>query len=711
MSAQPPGGGGSPQPQPPYGQQPQAPAPSWPAQQGQAPQFGQAPQQPVPPAAPQTPPSGPRTDLADGEWHRLHWATPLLKGGIVVFAIVAWLAGTFLDSFLQSAFGAAAGDNAREDVIAPLIIGAVLALSVVATIIWSWLSWRVESFMVGRDVIELRTGLLARRHRQIRLDRIQGVNVGKNVLGMIVGAARLEFDAAGEDANVALAYLREKVAEALRAEVLRRASGARAAARPGAGSAAPGYAGPGDPALADPSSYAPGRPGEPDVVGALAPRPGASPGAPAQPARPASFEDFLRDRVNAVTGPELDPELAAKSSVIDVSFGRMLAAQLLSAALAALSIGAFIGIGLGVLWLAFQGDPEFVESWPFILIAFGASAVPAALAFIGSGVTRAQQMARFTIAGTPDGLRIGRGLVSTLNDTLPPGRIHALEVRQPLLWRPFGWWEVRITRAARAKSSGEGAEQQALRAQNVLLPVGKVDDVRRVLALALPMHDGPELSQAIERAMLGRRGEPDDRFASADHAAAILHPFVVKRVGWRLVGRALVIRAGILTRRAVIVPAERIQSVRQGRGIVDRMRGTATVSAQVVAGPVAAELRFVADEDASRIQDLLLDAAIAAAADDTSHRWAEAAARSAVASARMQAADAERTGGPLDARTRAILEAEREWDAMPARQSAPASAQAPWPGGPGARAPQPPHPSPQQPSAHQPAQRPEAGPR
>ena len=57
------------------------------------------------------------TRLADGEWHRLHPATPLLRGGIVFI----FIAGSFISSARQQlidlAFGAPQAHDAGDPVI------------------------------------------------------------------------------------------------------------------------------------------------------------------------------------------------------------------------------------------------------------------------------------------------------------------------------------------------------------------------------------------------------------------------------------------------------------------------------------------------------------------------------------------------------------------------------------------------------------------
>ncbi|WFR67644.1 PH domain-containing protein [Curtobacterium flaccumfaciens] len=109
---------------------------------------------------------------------------------------------------------------------------------------------------------------------------------------------------------------------------------------------------------------------------------------------------------------------------------------------------------------------------------------------IGAGgyyVRKFSRSLQYTIAETRDGIRIGFGLVSTSNETLPPGRIHAVSVAQPLLWRPFGWWDVRINRATNAGNGASNNQQVS----SIVLPVGTAADVREVLDIILPGSSAP----------------------------------------------------------------------------------------------------------------------------------------------------------------------------------------------------------------------------
>ena len=75
----------------------------------------------------------------------------------------------------------------------------------------------------------MRHGVLLRRTRTAKLDRIQGVTIARPLFARFVGAARIELDVAGQNANVRLEYLSNVAAEDLRRDVLVLASGRREA--------------------------------------------------------------------------------------------------------------------------------------------------------------------------------------------------------------------------------------------------------------------------------------------------------------------------------------------------------------------------------------------------------------------------------------------------------------------------------------------------
>src|SRR5690606_33095447 len=169
--------------------------------------------------------------LTDGEWHRMHPASPLLKGGIALIAIlglvIAQLRERLFSIFLPEF--SAEGDPVDYVLDNGYIGFALLALAIFLVVLIGafYVSWRMHSFRITNEVVEVRSGILFRTNRKARLDRIQGINIVRPFFARLFGAAKLEVSQAGQGANVQLSYLGSAAADGLRREILRLASGAR----------------------------------------------------------------------------------------------------------------------------------------------------------------------------------------------------------------------------------------------------------------------------------------------------------------------------------------------------------------------------------------------------------------------------------------------------------------------------------------------------
>lgn len=527
------------------------------------------------------------TDFADGEWHRLHRATPLFRGGLAVLIIAGVVVGNFRDRFIDLFFGDPDyGVPSESDFEADaleyllrenLILAAlgVAALVLLVAVAGFWLSWRMHTFRITDEVVEVRSGILFRTNRKGRLDRIQGINISRPFIPRLFGAAKLEISVAGNDANVQLSYLRSADADALRREILLLASGARRSAiaeQAGAGGESP-----------DPS----GAPGV-DATGA-----------PVAAAAPGGVGALLEDRAREFLAPELDPSLAEPESVVHMHPGRLIGSTVLSEAAVGLVIAS---IGLAVA-IAITGD---------ILLVFGI--LPALLGVGWFLITRIVRSLRYSIAATPDGVRVGFGLLSTSNETLPPGRIHSVRVSQPLLWRPFGWWQIAVNRASRSSQQGAAGQQQT-----TILPVGNLDDVRTVLRLLLPDIATDEAMPLLERGLLSPGG--DDGFVNSPRRARGLRWFSQRRNGFALTDAGVLLRTGAIWRALTIVPFPRMQSVSVRQGPVLRPLRLASVHVHTVTGPITARLGAIDREAALGLFTAVASAAIREATADTTHRW------------------------------------------------------------------------------------------
>ena len=162
-------------------------------------------------------------DDPEGRLRRVHPLSPLLRGGIVAVALVL-------------AAGRQLLEGGRVDWPLP-IVGAVVA----AVVGWGAVSWWAMRFRLGAETLRIESGVLVRRSRRIRLDRVQAVEVQQPLLARLLGMAELAIETAGSGTEATLAYLRLADAHRLRAELLERsaaAAGAPAAEQGSTGTAA-----------------------------------------------------------------------------------------------------------------------------------------------------------------------------------------------------------------------------------------------------------------------------------------------------------------------------------------------------------------------------------------------------------------------------------------------------------------------------------------
>lgn len=507
---------------------------------------------PVPQARAAIPPGR----LADGHWHRLHPMTPLLRGGFAFVAILGVMLVNLRDFWINLVFeGPAEGYDpvvwiVQHEYAGWVILGIIGGL--VLAIVGFYLSWRMHTFRITHEQVEVRSGILFRTSRRGRLDRIQGINIGRPFLARLVGAAKLEVSVAGQNANVLLAYLGSAAADELRREILLLAAG--------------------DTSPLDPAS-------EHAAAGTRASR--------------------ASTTVSELLAPELAPDLAPPESVVHMHLGRLFGA------LAASGTTVFLILGIVGSAIVITRTGEY-----FFLLAF----IPAFIGIGGFYIRRFTRSLRYSIASTPDGIRVGFGLLSTSNETLPPGRIHAVQVSQPLLWRPFGWWEVKINRASTSAARGAAGQDNT-----TILPVGNRADVRKVLELVLPDLAGSDSLQLLERGMISKGG--DDGFVNSPRRAWVLRWFSWRRNGFAVAGDHVLLRRGAVWRELVVVPQARLQSVSLSQGPLLRQLRLAAVTVHTVAGPVSARLGAVDREQAVSLFDAVAVGAVRSASRDTSHRW------------------------------------------------------------------------------------------
>lgn len=297
-----------------------------------------------------------------------------------------------------------------------------------------------------------------------------------------------------------------------------------------------------------------------------------------------------------------DAPEAPEDELVQVQVGRLLASMALSSSTIVAAV-----VLVGVLTASFLHPAVLFGAIPALL---GAASAYWAQFTGGFG---------FRVAASPDGLRLKHGLLETRAQTVPPGRVQAVQLTQGLLWRRKDWWKVQVNVAG----YGVGADGQEK--ETVLLPVATRAEAFRVLSVVLPDLGHPDPVGLLEAGLTGRTGDAEDAagYVGAPRSARWLDPLVWRRHGVAVSERALLIRTGRWTRQLVLVPHERTQSLGLDQGPVQRRLGLASLVAHSTPGPISPRVHHLASGTALRLLTEQAERARVARAGSGPERWME----------------------------------------------------------------------------------------
>lgn len=513
------------------------------------------------------------TATTDGlTWHRVHPVTPLIKGWSAAAALLVMVSINGRDSAKDVADSMGQGWR-----------GIALILIVLTLLIMGWMviQWRVTRYAVGHDTVHLRSGVLFRQQRQARLDRVQSIDISQPLLARFAGLAELRVEVAGGSGSaLTVAYVRINQADSLRAELLAIAAGLRH------GGVAAGQVStavrPSDGSQSAATVSVAGQPTA-DVTGAGPSDAGSSSlGLPGDvPPGAEQFGAHGAPGLGAVPPVPAIP-VAPEHELLTVPAPRV--------AWALLRSGVMVAAVLQVVWALVA---TFVWHWGGIALFL----LPGLLAAGSMLWARFTEGAGFRVAMSPDGIRLRHGLLDTHSQTVPPGRVQAIELTQGPGWRGPDWWRVTMNVAgySTADNSGKPTNQ-------TLLPVGRRDDAATVTWLVLPDLGVEDPRVLLDEALSGTGA---GRLVAAPRAAAVLDPFGWRQRGVVLTPTALLSRSGWAVRRLQVVPLERMQSVALTQGWLQRLLGIATVHVHSVSGPVRPMVKHLAAGDATTLLDEL----------------------------------------------------------------------------------------------------------
>ena len=240
-----------------------------------------------------------------------------------------------------------------------------------------------------------------------------------------------------------------------------------------------------------------------------------------------------------------------------------------------------------------------LENWWLVLIlaglvaGFAVSPHTAARVLRGAGFVWAISMATFiwrrfnqqyrlTVAEGPDGLHLRGGLVALTAEVIRPGRVQAVRLVEPFLWRPLGWCRVEVDVAGRQHRKGEGEAQRGQ--LRTLVPVAS-----RLLATEL-----------IDRLVPDRPRE----LSPPPRRVFWKSPLRYRTLSWGRTESCVATTSGRLRRVASWVPVEKVQSLRFVQGPVQRRLRLASVHVDTAGKGVHATLR---DRDAAEARHALVD--------------------------------------------------------------------------------------------------------
>jgi putative membrane protein len=185
----------------------------------------------------------------------------------------------------------------------------------------------------------------------------------------------------------------------------------------------------------------------------------------------------------------------------------------------------------------------------------------------------------FTVASAPDGIRIRRGLLGTVAETVPIRRVQAVRQIEPLWWRLLGWCRLEVDLAGVPGRDRAAGQRQVTK---TLLPVGP-----------------PALAAQLRAAVIGT--------VSLDASAPPRRARLKAPLSYHFLSAAhddtmAVATTGRLRRVTCWVPLTKAQSVRRTEGPVQRRLGLASVHIDVAGRRVEALFR---DRDAAEADELV----------------------------------------------------------------------------------------------------------
>ncbi|HXQ43543.1 MAG TPA: PH domain-containing protein [Acidimicrobiales bacterium] len=214
-------------------------------------------------------------------------------------------------------------------------------------------------------------------------------------------------------------------------------------------------------------------------------------------------------------------------------------------------------------------------------VVFGGAFATYLIGFVQGVWRRISAQYGFAVADAPDGIRIRRGLLGTVAETIPVRRVQAVRLIEPFTWRLFRWCRLEVDvagAAGREERSGRTATST-----KALLPVGSHDVARQLLATVIRQ---PQPATSPPPARTRLKAPLSYHFLAAGHNDVLV-----------------MATTGRVRRTTTWVPMVKAQSIRRIQGPLQRRLGLATVHLDAAGKRVRAEFRDRDADEADRLID------------------------------------------------------------------------------------------------------------
>ncbi len=294
--------------------------------------------------------------------------------------------------------------------------------------------------------------------------------------------------------------------------------------------------------------------------------------------------------------PYVIPDWQAEAMLGEASIGA--AAEAEEVPVYRLNNGRMLGISV-LSGAALGGVISLVGAIVMAVVMDGLAAIPLFVLVGGTVWSALKNLAKrwgTRVFLASNGLRVRSGLVTTYAQTIPPGRVHAIEIVQPVLWRRMGWWRVRLTIA----SSDMSDAMDSMQLSSMLIPAGTRAEVDRMLWILLPDLGVDDPNAFLAESFEGAGGSA--LYLPAPTRSRLLDPFGWKRNAIALTRTIAAMRWGGFWRRSLtIVWHDHYQSIALTQGPLQRRLNLADLKFRLVGAQLRPAQGHLDIDDAHRV--------------------------------------------------------------------------------------------------------------